>query len=254
MAAFGRSRQRSPGHPAAASFGQQLTPRRRPSRTHFGRSAPARRGCCCTSGERDADGVPGADGPNRKSNRTSMVQVEHRNHRRPITSPVPAGRVAQRNAYRPAPAGWPTPKGPFCGIFGGGGYPFLGISGSRTLTPRTSASHGRLLDIKYFLPKRRCPRVVRAQKFTEKYRFSGIGCVWEVSSACARKRPCGQLWHRKCPEYHVIHGTPRPPPPATRPVHQGNAMPTVYPARSVQTARVIGRRRSRWSIGAIGVR
>ena len=38
------------------------------------------------------------------------------------------------------------------------------------------------------------------------------------------------------------------------PVHQGNAMRTVYPARTVQNAKVIGRRWSRWSIGAIDVR
>ena len=37
-------------------------------------------------------------------------------------------------------------------------------------------------------------------------------------------------------------------------VHAGRAMPTVYPARTIQTDKVIGRRWSRWSTGAIGVR
>ena len=47
---------------------------------------------------------------------------------------------------------------------------------------------------------------------------------------------------------------PSYPPQGTRPVHQGDAMPTVYPARTVQSAKVIGRRWSRWTVGAIGVR
>jgi len=37
-------------------------------------------------------------------------------------------------------------------------------------------------------------------------------------------------------------------------VHQGDAIPTVYTARTVQNAKVIGRRWFRWSTGAIGVR
>ena len=41
---IGTHGQRSRGTTPAASFGQQFAPRRRPSRTHFGRSAPARRG------------------------------------------------------------------------------------------------------------------------------------------------------------------------------------------------------------------
>ena len=77
---------------------------------------------CCTSEPRTADGAHRADAQNDKRDRTPMVQVGHRGYRRPITSPVPTGRVAQRNAHRPTPAGGTTPKCSFLIIWGGRGY------------------------------------------------------------------------------------------------------------------------------------
>ena len=104
------------------------------------------------------------------------------------------------------PAG-PPRNAHFLAFSGGGTTGTSSIFGDSwipALTPRASAPPGRLLDKKYFLPKRRCPRVVRAQKLTEKYGLSGNGSVWEVSSAIARTPRCGQFWPAICPQAQAV--------------------------------------------------
>ena len=108
----------------------------------------------------------------------------------------------------PAPHARPPPE-TTVRQFRGGGVPRvfwlkLGYSWIQTLVPRSAYPLGRLLDKKYFSPKQRCHRVVRAQKYVKNFLFSGYCSIWMAPSAHARTPPCGRLWSQNIQKTQLL--------------------------------------------------
>ena len=186
IAAFGWHRQRTRGHPPAASFGGKMSAKHH-FWTQLGRTS-----------------APGAHADVHQGNAAATVLA--RGSAETMRRIVPDGFGCSTCAHLGRFAGWflhvssPPPlrvrspperaarqfRGGVCTT---GFLRIFADSWIQALKPRTSAPNGRLLDKKYFSPKQRCPRVVQPQKCIKNFLFAGYCSVWMAPSAHARTPP-----------------------------------------------------------------